>query len=116
MVVLPTGDPSDMQWPLWMLRNPVITAFTILVASLTGAFTVSAEDYPTRPVHIVVPTAAGSTQDITARLMQRYLEQSLKRPVVIDNRVGASTMIGTDAVAKATPDGYTLLIVPTTFT
>ena len=49
-----------MQWPLWMLRNPVITAFTILVASLTGAFTVSAEDYPTRPVHIVVPTAAGS--------------------------------------------------------
>jgi tripartite-type tricarboxylate transporter receptor subunit TctC len=113
---LSTGDPSDVQWSLWTLPNPVNTAFATSVVLLTGAFTVSAEDYPTRPVHIVVPTAAGSTQDITARLMQRYLEQSLKRPIVIDNRVGASTMIGTDAVAKATPDGYTLLIVPTTFT
>ena len=50
------------------------------------------------------------------RLLQPYLEKSLGAPIVVDNRAGASTMIGTDAVAKATPDGYTLLIVPTTFT
>ncbi len=75
-----------------------------------------AQDYPTRPIRIVVPTQPGSAQDIVVRLLQPYLEKSLGAPIVVDNRAGASTMIGTDAVAKATPDGYTLLIVPTTFT
>jgi tripartite-type tricarboxylate transporter receptor subunit TctC len=63
-----------------------------------------------------VPTAAGSSLDVIARLLQPYLERSLKQAIVIDNRAGASTMIGTDAVAKSAPDGYTLLIVPRTFT
>jgi tripartite-type tricarboxylate transporter receptor subunit TctC len=90
----------------------IAAAFSILAPSLA----LSADDYPSRPIHIVVPTAAGSTQDITARLMQHYLEQALKQTIVIDNRAGAATMIGTDAVAKAAPDGYTVLIVPTTFT
>jgi tripartite-type tricarboxylate transporter receptor subunit TctC len=83
---------------------------------LTGAAEVRADDYPSRPIRIVVPTQAGAAQDILARLLQPYLERSLGQPVIVENRSGASTMIGTDAVAKATPDGYTLLIVPTTFT
>ena len=64
-----------------------------------------------------MPTQAGAAQDIIARLLQPPdLEKPLGQPVVVENRSGASTMIGTDAVAKASPDGYTWLIVPTTFT
>jgi tripartite-type tricarboxylate transporter receptor subunit TctC len=83
---------------------------------LAGAFATRADNYPTRPIRIVVPTQAGAAQDILARLLQPHLEKSLGQPVIVENRSGASTMIGTDAVAKAAPDGYTLLIVPTTFT
>ena len=75
-----------------------------------------ADNYPSRPIRIVVPTQAGAAQDIIARLLQPHLEKSLGQPIIVENRSGASTMIGTDAVAKAAPDGYSLLIVPTTFT
>ncbi len=83
---------------------------------LAGNLAAVAETYPSRPLRFVVPTAPGSSPDIMARLLQPYLERALKQPIVIDNRAGASTMIGTDAVAKANPDGHTLLIVNTTFT
>jgi tripartite-type tricarboxylate transporter receptor subunit TctC len=83
---------------------------------LAGADAGRADNYPSRPIRIVVPTQAGAAQDILARLLQPYLERSLGQPVIVENRSGASTMIGTDAVAKAAPDGYTLLIVSTTFT
>ena len=83
---------------------------------LGGSGHARADSYPSRPIRIVVPTQAGAAQDILARLLQPYLEKSLGQPIIVENRSGASTMIGTDAVAKATPDGYTLLIVPTTFT
>jgi tripartite-type tricarboxylate transporter receptor subunit TctC len=85
-----------------------------LVIGAAPAWT--ADDYPNRPIHIVVPAAAGSAQDIIVRLLQPHLEKSLRQPIIVDNRSGASTVIGADAVAKAAPDGYTLLIVPTTFT
>jgi tripartite-type tricarboxylate transporter receptor subunit TctC len=75
-----------------------------------------ADTYPNRPVRIIVPTQAGAAQDIIARLLQPYLEKAFGQPIIVENRSGASTMIGTDAVAKAAPDGHTLLIVPTTFT
>jgi len=88
------------------------SAFAVLSISLDA----SAADYPTRPVRIVVPTAAGSSPDIMARLLQPYLERSFKQPIVVDNRAGASTMVGTEAVARAAPDGYSLLLVNTTFT
>ena len=83
---------------------------------LVAAADCRADTYPSRPIRIVVPTQAGAAQDILARLLQPYLEKSLGQSIIVENRSGASTMIGTDAVAKAAPDGYTLLIVPTTFT
>ncbi len=95
------------------LQRWLVAAALLVPAANTAA---RADTYPSRPIRIVVPTQAGAAQDIMARLLQPYLEKSLGQPVIVENRSGASTMIGSDAVAKAAPDGYSLLIVPTTFT
>ena len=97
-------------------RFQPLQACLVALLALAGAASAGADNYPSRPIRIVVPTQAGAAQDILARLLQPYLEKSLGQPIIVENRAGASTMIGTDAVAKAAPDGYSLLIVPTTFT
>jgi tripartite-type tricarboxylate transporter receptor subunit TctC len=71
---------------------------------------VSAEDYPTRTVRIIVPQSAGGATDTFARAIGQKLSERWKQPVVIENRVGAGGVIGTEAVAKAPADGYTLLV------
>jgi tripartite-type tricarboxylate transporter receptor subunit TctC len=70
----------------------------------------SALDYPTRPVHIIVPYPAGGAPDISARLIGKWLSQRLGQQFIIDNRPGAGSNIGTEFVAHAPPDGYTLLL------
>jgi tripartite-type tricarboxylate transporter receptor subunit TctC len=70
-----------------------------------------AQAYPTRPVRLIVPVAPGGAYDITARLIGEWLSERLGQPFVIENRPGAGTTIGTEAVVKAPPDGYTLLLV-----
>jgi tripartite-type tricarboxylate transporter receptor subunit TctC len=69
-----------------------------------------AQAYPSRPVRIIVGTVAGTSVDIAARLMGQWLSERLGQPFVIDNRPGAGTNIGTEAVVRASPDGYTLLL------
>jgi len=91
-------------------------ATALALLALASAAPAAANTYPSRPVRVIVPTQAGASMDIIVRLLQPYLEKSLGQPIVVDNRSGASTIIGTDAAAKAEADGYTLLIVPTTFT
>src|SRR6266852_1637695 len=75
-----------------------------------------AQAYPTRPVRVIVPFAAGGGSDITARLMGQWLSERLGQPFVIENRPGGAFNIGTEAVVKAPPDGYTLLLATTTNT
>jgi tripartite-type tricarboxylate transporter receptor subunit TctC len=70
-----------------------------------------AQAYPSRPVHLIVGGPPGGAADIVARLMSQWLSERFGRPFVIDNRPGAATNIGTEAVVKAVPDGYTLLFV-----
>src|SRR5262249_37534685 len=70
-----------------------------------------AQAYPTRPVHIIVPFPAGQATDTIARLMGQSLSERLGQPFVIENRTGAGGNIGTESVVRATPDGYTLLLV-----
>src|SRR5215831_16753703 len=72
-----------------------------------------AQVYPTRPVRVIVPFAPAGTTDITARLMGQWLSERLGEQFVIENRPGASTTIGTEAVVRAPADGYTLLLVTT---
>jgi tripartite-type tricarboxylate transporter receptor subunit TctC len=69
-----------------------------------------AQAWPNRPVHVVVPFAAGGGLDLTARVFADKLQQQLGQPVVIDNRAGAGGNVGVESVARATPDGYTFLI------
>ena len=83
----------------------------ILAAVATAlACATSASAYPDHPVKIIVPYPAGGTSDILARLVATRLEQRLGKPFVIENRAGASGMIGAGAVAQAAPDGYTLVL------
>lgn len=75
-----------------------------------------AEDYPARPVKIIVPFGAGGPADVAARLLGNVLQESLSQPFVVENRTGAGGVIGTLEVAKAPPDGYTLLMMSNTQT
>jgi tripartite-type tricarboxylate transporter receptor subunit TctC len=84
------------------------SVFFSVVFTCTVAY---AENYPSRPVKIVVPFPPGGPLDFTARILAEKLGASMKQPFVVENRPGASGNIGTDAVAKAEPDGYTLLFV-----
>jgi len=81
--------------------------------AIAGAATLSeaaAENYANQPIHILVGYAAGGGVDIVARLLQEPMKLALRQPIVIENRTGASAMLATVAVAKAPPDGYTLLM------
>jgi tripartite-type tricarboxylate transporter receptor subunit TctC len=85
----------------------------VMAVDVAGAQT---DSYPSRPVRLIVPFAAGGLNDVVARLVAPYLERALGQPFIIDNRPAASGIVGTDATAKATPDGYTLLMVASSFT
>lgn len=76
----------------------------------------SANDYPSRPVKVVVPISAGSATDVVARLAAESLREALSQPFLIDNRPGAGGSLGSAVVAKAPPDGYTLLVVSSAHT
>ena len=73
-----------------------------------------AQDYPHKPIRFIVPQPPGGTSDILARVLAQKLSENLHQQVIIDNRAGASGTIGTDLAAKATPDGYTIVLVYTT--
>ena len=89
-----------------------LRGFQLAVAAVTGilvtATTECAQDYPVKPIRFIVPAAAGGTPDINARLIATELVKQMGRPIVVDNRPGASGSIGAEAVARAAPDGYTI--------
>src|ERR1041385_8414904 len=87
-----------------------------LAASILFAAPAPAQTYPSGLIRIVVPFAAGGINDVAARLIQPYLEKALGQTVIVENRPAASGIVGTDAVARAAPDGRTLLMVASSFT
>jgi tripartite-type tricarboxylate transporter receptor subunit TctC len=82
---------------------------SILIALLMAPLAALGQGYPNKPVRVVVPYSAGGVMDTLARTMSKRLSEALGQPVVIDTRAGAGGMIGADMVAKAAPDGYTLV-------
>jgi tripartite-type tricarboxylate transporter receptor subunit TctC len=82
----------------------------VVAASLLFSFAASAQQYPGKPIRLIVPYAAGGTSDILARQIGPKLTEAWNQPVVIENRTGANGNVGADFVAKSAPDGYTLLI------
>ena len=87
----------------------------LLAASILGS-AAQAEDYPGRPVRIVVPFGPGGPADVAARLIGNVLQESLGQPFIVENRTGAGGVIGTQEAAKSPPDGYTLLMMSNTQT
>ena len=92
----------------------VATAIALPLAALAPL--ASAQEYPSKPVRIIVPFAAGGPADVYARVLAQRLQESLGQPFVVDDRPGGGSVIGTDAVAKSAPDGYTLLLMSNTHT
>ena len=90
-----------------------LAALAICIPAIVLSSPVWSQAYPSRPVRIVVPAAPGGGLDVMARFLSPKLSEYLAQPVVIENRPGAGFIVGTDAVAKAVPDGYTLLFVST---
>jgi tripartite-type tricarboxylate transporter receptor subunit TctC len=86
-------------------------ALLIPLALLAAPRPASAEDYPTRSIRLIIPFPPGGSNDVVGRIIANQLGKALGQQVFVDNRAGAGGVVGTDLAAKATPDGYTLLVV-----
>src|SRR5687768_75715 len=97
-----------------MRKSAIVVLLALLgTGTATGAL---AQKYPERPIRLVVASSPGGASDILARLLAQKLGEELGQQVVVDNRGGASGVIGTQIVASAPPDGYTLLIIQPSLT
>ena len=95
-----------------LLHRLSLVLATALTVHVTGP--VRADDFPSRPLRVIVPFSPGGAVDGPMRLIAQHLSQRLGQPVVVENKPGAGATIGTDVVAKAAPDGYTLLLASQT--
>ena len=98
------------------VRSSRRTVLAALLAACIGSAPALAQDYPAKSVRIIVPFAPGGSADVYGRFIAQRLQDAMGQSFVIDNRPGGGSVIGTDAVAKAAPDGYTLLLMSNTHT
>src|SRR6478736_5591425 len=96
-----------------MTGRTQVKAFKALLIGLTllCPATGMAQDFPTKPIKLIVPFPPGGPNDIIARVVGQRMSELIKQPVIIDNRGGQAGVLGTDAIAKSNPDGYTIGIV-----
>ena len=98
------------------MKLSAVLAAALSVPVLAFSLPAAAQDYPAKTVKMLVPFAAGGSADVYGRIIAQQLQDTLKQSFVVENRPGAGAVIGTDAVAKAAPDGYTLLVMSNTHT
>ena len=91
-----------------LVKRLLLIALALVAMALPARAQQDTQPWPSRPVKLIVPFAAGSTPDIVGRLLADYLQNKFSQPFIVENRAGASGNTGTDAVAKAEPDGYTV--------
>src|SRR5262252_8973229 len=101
---------SAMKFP----RRRYLQLVLVTATACALSYAASALDYPTRPVRVIVPVAAGGGADIVARLTGQWLSERLGQQFIVENRPGGGTNIGAEMVARAPADGYTLLLVSVT--
>jgi tripartite-type tricarboxylate transporter receptor subunit TctC len=92
----------------------IFFALAMVIAGSMPAL--AADNYPSRPIRVIVPQSAGGSTDVAARVLTDRLTEALKQNIVVDNRPGAGSLNGTETVAKSAPDGYTLLIIAASLT
>jgi len=97
-----------------MRQLKIATGMLATAVALTAG-AVAAQDYPTRPVRMIVPFAAGGPTDVIARVVAQKLTEGMGQQVVVDNRAGAGGNIGMGLAAASAPDGYTLIVVSSSF-
>lgn len=93
-----------------MIKTPLIAGFAALALGISAPVDVLADDYPNRPVRLLVGYSAGGTADVVARLLARDMSEALGQPVVVENKPGANGLIATNDLIRAKPDGYTILM------
>ena len=89
----------------------IIRALAVALSLLLLPALASAQEFPTKPIKLIVPFPAGGPNDIIARVVGQRMTELTKQPIVVENRSGQAGVLGTDAIAKAAPDGYTIGIV-----
>ena len=94
----------------WMWSSLGRRVFLILCGALVTAHAVAQTTYPSQPIRLIVSFAAGGPTDIFARVVASKLEKELGQPIIVENKPGGGSNIGSEFVAKAKPDGYTLLV------
>ena len=97
-------------------HRQALTGLCLAIAAAIASAPAAAQDYPNKPVRVIVPFAPGGSADVFGRFVAQRLQEATGQNFVIDNRPGAGSVIGTDAVAKSAPDGYTLLLMSNTHT
>lgn len=103
-------NPNQLNQETSLKKRNVLAALALCLLGVQSSSVLAQSDYPNRPVKIIVPFPAGGTSDIMGRLIAEELGKQLKQPFIVDNKSGAGGAIGSDFVAKAPPDGYTLLL------
>src|SRR5688572_21958918 len=120
------GSPARIRPLVWLYRPDTgrsamrrdwrKSLYGLAIVAALGAPCASAQDYPNRTIRFIVPFGAGGPTDVFTRALAEELRKSLGQPIVMENRPGAGTVIGTTEVARAAPDGYTLLMISATQT
>jgi len=105
-VKLPNLKAADAQ----PASNILLTLFIAAGASMAAA-----QDYPNKPIRVIVPLAAGGQTDVVARLLTQKLAESFRQPLVVDNRSGGGGAVGTETAVRSNPDGYTMLVAASSY-